>query len=491
VQALAPNFLPTLREDVALRKGAHQIVNVTMNTLVEAVQWLPARKNSTQDDEDWKWTLRAAGNRPILRVLDGSPVVVSTSADPGDHALKARVAFLSSSEARPFSRSGEMTSFTVERSIFGDGLMSFKGDVGYNHAGGSPWTVVRAAYSHQAPDGSHPEIALTVRSFASPTPLFHDAGMQALALTLSNTSNLLDLMELNYGGEFQSLTFMGNATAFRPFASVGVHLSPNTLVQYRYATSRPITRLSKGFDSAPADLSESDPRLSLVNSGARLEKAHHQEISVARRLGRNTTVEVAGYSDHVTNLALSGVGDLTIAPTDILPDAYSGTFTSNGGTLETRGMRVVLQRRILPELLTATVDYSNGGAIDLASGQARFDGNAAVLRNVRRQSVAWKLEGRAPHAGTRWIASYTWADGRSLTPVDMFNASPGQADPYLSLFVRQPVPCGNLIPAKLEALVDIRNLLAQGYVPVIAADGQTLYLVQAARSVRGGLAFSF
>jgi hypothetical protein len=44
----------------------------------------------------------------------------------------------------------------------------------------------------------------------------------------------------------------------------------------------------------------------------------------------------------------------------------------------------------------------------------------------------------------------------------------------------------------MEVLVDLRNLLAQGYVPVLGRDGRTLYLVQsAARSVRGGVAFSF
>jgi hypothetical protein len=43
----------------------------------------------------------------------------------------------------------------------------------------------------------------------------------------------------------------------------------------------------------------------------------------------------------------------------------------------------------------------------------------------------------------------------------------------------------------MELMVDVRNLLAQGYVPVVGRDGQTLYLVQAARSVRGGVAFSF
>ena len=42
-----------------------------------------------------------------------------------------------------------------------------------------------------------------------------------------------------------------------------------------------------------------------------------------------------------------------------------------------------------------------------------------------------------------------------------------------------------------EQRAPMRNLLAQGYLPVIGRDGRTLYLVQSARSVRGGLAFVF
>jgi hypothetical protein len=47
------------------------------------------------------------------------------------------------------------------------------------------------------------------------------------------------------------------------------------------------------------------------------------------------------------------------------------------------------------------------------------------------------------------------------------------------------------MPGGMEAIIDVRNLLAQGYVPVMGPDGQTVYLVQSARSVRGGLAFTF
>jgi hypothetical protein len=61
----------------------------------------------------------------------------------------------------------------------------------------------------------------------------------------------------------------------------------------------------------------------------------------------------------------------------------------------------------------------------------------------------------------------------------------------LNIFLRQPIPGTGFLPGHMDAVVDIRNLLAQGYVPVIGQDGRTVYLVQSARTVRGGVAFTF
>src|ERR1700690_1413709 len=63
----APYFLPALRQHVGLHPGSGVLVNITLNTLFQAVQVAPSR-NSGEDD-DWKWVLRSASNRPILRAL--------------------------------------------------------------------------------------------------------------------------------------------------------------------------------------------------------------------------------------------------------------------------------------------------------------------------------------------------------------------------------------------------------------------------------------
>jgi hypothetical protein len=43
----------------------------------------------------------------------------------------------------------------------------------------------------------------------------------------------------------------------------------------------------------------------------------------------------------------------------------------------------------------------------------------------------------------------------------------------------------------MVASAELRNLLAQGYVPISTPDGRTLYLIQNPRALRGGLSFVF
>ncbi len=487
LRVTAPSFLPSVRENVNVAPGAHLIVNLTLNTLFEAAQFLPVRPRVSEDDDDWKWTLRSSANRPILRLLDdGSPALVSEQKSD-DHRLKGQVVFLAGSEAEGYGAAPAMgTSFSVQQSIFSSGTLSFDGNLGY---GNGPAGVVRAAYSHKFDNGSHPEFALTVRRFGSPGVALPGAALEALSLSANDSMTFADVVEVAYGGEFQAIQFGERVSAFRPFGSVAVHLAPGTVVQYRYATSEPDMRAAKGFDTAPADLSEAGPRMSLVDSEPALERARHHELSLSQRLGRNN-FQVAVFSDQITHTALVGVGDITSASSGLLPDVYSGTFTYNGGTLSSDGVRVVFSRKLTAGL-TATADYAFGGVVTLDRAAADWADVQASLHNARRHAVTGKIAGNIPRCKTQWIASYRWTSGDALTPVDLFNVSPGQADPYLNVFLRQPLPTVSFLPGHMEAIIDLRNLLAQGYIPVVAQDGQTVYLVQSARSVRGGLSFTF
>jgi hypothetical protein len=479
LKVTAPSFLPALREKVGLHPGARLNVNVTLSTLLGVMQLGPARP--LPDEDDWKWTLRSVANRPILRVFDDPTL----PAEKQNHELSGTLSFLAGSAAGGYGTGLDMsTGFTLERSIFSDGRLSLSGDVGYGSS--LPGGVLRTTYSHRLADGSSPTLGLTVRRFSPSDPYLHNASLQALALSAADDFTVGDVLELKFGSEVQTVQFLGQATAFRPYGSADLHLSSNTVLEYDYATSRPDPRGEKGFDSAPADFSESNPRVSLLGFAPKMESAHHQEVSLSRRLG-NTNLQVAAFSDRVSDPALLGTGEVTAAGGFLLPDVSSGTFTYAGKALDTNGLRLVLQRKFANDL-TATLDYAFGGVLDLSKPGVSLQQAQQSLSTERRHAIAAKLSGTTPHTHTRWIASYRWVNGSAVTPVDMFNASPGQSDPFLNIFIRQPIPS---LGGHMEAIIDVRNLLAQGYVPVIGQDGQTVYLVQAARSVRGGVSFSF
>ena len=479
LKVTAPSFLPALREKVGLRPGASLNVNVTLSTLLGVMQLGPIR--TLPDDDDWKWTLRSVANRPILRIFD-DPV---TLAEKKSHEITGKLSFLAGSAAGGYGTGSDMsTGFMLERSIFSDGHVAFSGNVGYGES--LPAGVLRTSYSRRLANGSEPTVALTVRRFAPTDPNLHSAALQAVALSAANDFAVGDVLELKFGSELQTIQFLGHLSAFRPYGSADLHLSPDTVVEYQYTTSRPDLRGEKGFDSAPADLSESNPRISLLGFAPKIESAHHQEVSLSQRIGKNN-FQVAMFSDRVGDPALTGAGEVTGVGGFLVPDISSGTFSYAGPNLETSGVRVVLQHKFASDL-SATLDYAYGGALDLTRPDVPLQQAQQWIATQRRHALAAKLAGTVPRTHTHWIASYRWVNGPTITPVDMFNASAGQTDPYLNVFIRQPIPA---FGGHMEALIDLRNLLAQGYVPVLGQDGQTVYLVDSARSVRGGVAFNF
>jgi hypothetical protein len=486
LKVTAPSFLPALRERIGLRAGSARMVNVTLNTLFEAIQLGPLR--GPVDDDAWKWTLRSMANRPILRVLDQDPQLKAAKAEGEGRDLKASLSFLAGSPSDGYDGVSDMsTGFSVEQKVLGQDTVGMAGNVGYGAGAGA--AILRASYRHKSPTGSEPTVALTVRRLAPPLVGFHAQGLQSVGLTTTDNLTVGNILELKFGSELQTVQFMGRFTVFRPFGTADLHLSPNTVVEYRYTSSRPTGTMANDSDVESTDLGDAGPRVSIASFSPALERAHHQEISISRRIGR-TSLQAAYYSDRVSNTVLTGVGAVGAGGGELLSDVDSGTFSYQGRDLDTNGLRVVLQRKLASDL-TATLDYGYGGVLDLARPDVELQEARESLSTVRRHAFSGKLSGRVPGCKTHWTSSYGWVSGRGLTPVDMFNASAGQSDPYLNVFLRQPLPGFGFLPVHMEAMLDLRNLMAQGYVPVMGQDGRTVYLVQSARSVRGGLAFTF
>jgi|SRR5215469_11613227 len=492
VKVTAASFLPSLVENVVIRSGGRAIINVTLNTLAEAIRFLPPRQVSDQDQDDWKWILRSAANRPILRFDEDNGFILASSAkneNHDNHGVKGKVAFVAGAQADGFGSAPDYgTSFDVRQALFAADTLSFDGRVG--NGNGQPAGVIRTSYKHQFANGDTPTVAVTLRHTAPQGSIATNA-LSSVAFTFSNTTNVGGLVDLSYGSEVQGVQFIRHISGIRPFATAGLHLGKSMVLEYRYTTAEPASPFDRALDNGSDEQSVPIPRMSVVGYAPALERDRHQEIAVSRKRG-DTKFQAAFFFDRISNLALTGSGDVSSIASDVIPDVASDTFTFNGGNLETRGIRLVAEHTFSREL-TALLDYAYGGAV--SAPDSNTTGSWADVREALRvedaHSVTAKLNGLVPESGTRWAASYKFTSSNTVTPVDLFNASPGQADPFFSVVIRQPIPGGSFIPGHVEAVLNVRNLLAQGYRPFLSPDGRTLYLVQSARAVRGGLAFTF
>jgi hypothetical protein len=198
-----------------------------------------------------------------------------------------------------------------------------------------------------------------------------------------------------------------------------------------------------------------------------------------------SSLEVAAFHDSTRHQAIFGSGPT--ADQDFVQDAFSTAFLYDGGNTSSWGSRVAYRQRLSDTLEVAAIYASAGaltpeGELTTASSSLR---DSFMTRN--HQSLAGRVSGKIPRAGTQFAASYKWVSGATLSRMDEFGETAYQIDSNLHLSIRQPLPG---LSGRWEAMVDFSNLLAQGYVPVSGRDSGIM-LVPVLRSFRGGVSFQF
>ena len=232
IKATGESFLPTLREDLRLHARSKVVVNLTLSTLFEAMQWLPAQPRTPDEpSDDWKWTLRSSSNRPLLRLLQDGPLVVLSGDDHGSAPqLAARVAV--SGPSREFGQGGPHHAFAIERSSAVGGHLILRANLspqpeqaseymaGYNLALGPERQIYNVATVQQmtAIEGGGSQ------------------GFYALRLRSAEAVNLGPNASLEMGNEVQSVQGASQITSSLPFVNASWH-DDGVSVSYRAATS--------------------------------------------------------------------------------------------------------------------------------------------------------------------------------------------------------------------------------------------------------------
>ena len=491
VKAMGTSFLPSLREDIRLRSSA--VVNLTLSTLYEVMQWLPSEPragNSQQDD--WKWTLRAAANRPLLRWLEDGPLVVVSDRSGRSPRLKARL--LATGQQGSFGESGDRLSATLEetpansRELLAqvdfdpdsnagmESMLGFRQDLGF---AGSVESVAAVSI--------HPGIEAG-----------GSEGLDEAAFRTEETIQLGDSLDAEVGSSQVLARFTQNSpntvVAALPFANVAWHSGDST-IHYRIDTALP----------AAQDLDDSQaqtwlPALSTRDGKLAVEHGLHQEIGWERHTG-SSNVAVLVFADNISNPTMEAMSRFSAAGAgaqagQLLYDPASGLVRVAGPSLSTAGMEATVERR-LPKRCQVRASYANGDALRLTASTQQAGqgiGMAQLLASARArhaQTYSISLSGTLDGTGTRWRATYRWQPEDTVTSVAAF--SQNAASPYMNIQLRQPIGFrrNNEGGNGFEAMVNVNNLLTQGYRPYVLSDGSVLIFAQGQRSFSGGLAFNF
>ncbi len=494
LHATAAFLLPVNRINVRLQAGTQAVVNLTMSTLFEAESWLPAQKrHADEPTDDWKWALRSNANRPLLRFIDpkapatnsGSSLQVSSSAAERTRtSSQARVSVMSGDGA--FGEGGVHQVLVLNHTVESGDSAILRVDVGDPQSGFPvrPSVEASAGYEKRSTMGStrlvtsyqaHPEAAYATGS-----------GFQVLQLASSDEVRLGDAVLIDAGTLMQAERLASTSIFAEPFARIAVRPADGMIVEYRYATGTSL--------QGSGDLDRLKPVLDILTdlTGRPVNsRGSHHELSVSRKLG-SRTVSLAAYHDVVSNAAVAGSGVLAkteLQRSAVLADPTTGSFRVAARGYAGRGVSATFVQALTPSL-DFTGEYNLGTALRarLADVSPLAD-TMTALHAETAQAASVALRGRVLRSGTAVQAEYRWQPTRTLTQVNVYNAAPDEA--FLGFTIRQRLHCGRILPAGMDAVVQATNLLEQGYTPVLAPDGHTLFLAQVPRAVMGGLAFNF
>ena len=486
IRATAAFLVPVTRGNLRLQSGAQADINLTMTTLYEAANWLPTQgRRPDEPVDDWKWTLRSTANRPLLRLTDENGQEVSSSAAERRKAVsQGRVEVTNGDGA--FGQGGLHQVLMINRSLENGDSAILRADIADLGSTASPRFAadVGAGYERRSQFGST-RLVGAVQTEPELTAAGGNAGYGMVRLASTQQMSIGDAVMVDAGTLIMAERLAQTIFDAEPYLRVEVRPGDDLLVVYRYASGREL-QSAEDLDR----LKPANPLLADAEGRPLSGRGMHHEVSVSRKMG-SRVVTAAAYVDRVNHDSVGGSGVMDMKAEKgmaLVADPVTGTFQLATGSYVGRGVSLSLQQHLTP-LLAASIQYDLGTAVERQRELATLAEAALQLHARTAQAVTVMLNGRVSHSGTTVRAEYRWQPQESLTQVNAYNADPNGA--YLSLYLRQRLGCGRFLPNGLDAVVEATNLLQQGYQPVLAADGHTLYLAQMPRAIQAGLAFNF
>jgi hypothetical protein len=513
VKVTLATFVPALKKNILVQPGMRSVLNVNLNALFSSIQLAyPSVENGSLMSDDWKWVLRTASStRPVLRFaadpLARNPATSVRSAVFSDTRGILKVSAGDGPLVTGMGNEADLgTAFALATSLYGNNVLQVSGNVGYGSQTGVPTAAFRTSYSRNFGGGS-PEVSVTMRQSFLPGRLGAAlAGTESALPILRSVSagfddrtQLTDGLALQYGFTLDSVSFLDHLNYFSPYARLSYKAGNRGEVDFAYTSGNGRPDLA-GAVSQDVDLQRDlstlglFPRISLRGARPKIQRGEEYELTYSRKAG-SRTYQASAYRESVTNAALSLVAPAGMySGGDILPDLFSGDSIFNAGDYRSLGYTVAVTQN-MGDHLSATVMYGSMGALTAENREIVSnspDELRSMIHSGRKQAATTRITATSPWTGTHLIASYQWTDShRWAMPSHLYSTQPVGPMPGLNVYIRQPIPGLSILPWRMEATADLRNLLAQGYLPLGMVDGQRVLLVETPRSFRGGLSFIF
>jgi len=432
---------------------------------------------------------------------DGEPILIwdgaheTSPAEQKNAHNKRKLRMETSYGGTRFGESGEQVSVAMQQDTSARRRVAMSADISPNAAGlADAMLGFRQEMSQTAMGSSSMQTLAAV--FVDPQAgTGAQQGLQAGSLRTWESIQMLNDLDAEAGSD-QVLARVGDGSvagsrifAALPFGRVTVHHGQSAL-EYRVATARAADP-GAGEAMPGAWL----PVLSEREGQLVMEHGLHQELGWSTSAGP-ADLQLIIFGDNVENPAIEASGHLSTSEEAgqwMLVDRASGLVRAAGPNYSTTGMLASVESR-LPGHNRVKLSYASGDALVLQA-TSKPETVAAILQGAKSrkaQMYSVALSGTLDQTGTRWRASYRWQPASTVTQVAPFALD--ATEPYLNVYIRQPIHLTSASKESsggLEAQIDLRNLLAEGYRPFLTSDGSKLYFAQAQQCIRGGLAFTF
>jgi Carboxypeptidase regulatory-like domain len=487
VRVAVAGFLPAMERHVAVMANLTTLLRVQVETVFSSLDTLRRKSDAPAEQDDWKWVLRSStATRTILQWDDSGNEIASNplGADLPSAQRPRALVQVTNGALRPGSASNlpsaPATAVSYDQQLGSMGHVLLAGQMSYDRGASGSFAGV---WLPSGIAGNGPETIFIWRQSK-----FGAEGMEFQGMRIDHTEQI-ELGErflLLAGGEYLRAGIISSVSSLRPHAQLKAKLAPNLTASLILAANPPSEQWGRtgALESAIEEL-DSLPPVLFHNGSPVLEGGWQQEFSVKRKMGSQSTFEVAAFHDSARDQAIFGTG--AAASPEFVQDAFSSAFLYDGGNSSSWGARAAYRQRISADLEVAAM-YAWAGALTPAG---ELSAAAPDLRDSfmtsNHHSLAARVTGKIPRSKTQVSASYKWISGTALSRMDQFGEAAYQMDPNLHLSIRQPLPGLN---GRWEALADFSNLLAQGYVTVNGQDSRMI-LSPNLRSFRGGVSFQF